>query len=165
MNDKSPWLSVIVAVVGVAGVAFGASLTYLSGSMSVNKDYVKIAMDNLNNQNSSPELRQWSTQILNELSPVPMSGKLRKELGSELIVRPAEPVQQIKILIPDLVKDFCPDLIANVKPGGQSAERHAEVDRIFISEYEKCRIKFYYFRTYIDKLNQTRRDVGTPSGH
>ena len=50
--------------------------------MSVNKDYVQMAMDNLNNEKSTPELRQWSIQVLSKLSPVPMNNSLKKELSA-----------------------------------------------------------------------------------
>ena len=54
---------------------------YQSGTKSINKDYVQIAMNNLNNEKSTPELRKWSIEVLNKLSPIPMDSSLKKELS------------------------------------------------------------------------------------
>jgi hypothetical protein len=81
MADQPSWVAVAVACVGVLGTLGGAVLGYQSGAMSVNKDYVQIAMNNLNNDKSTPELREWSVEILNKLSPVPMNSSLIQKLS------------------------------------------------------------------------------------
>jgi len=152
VNSASPWLSVAVALVGLVGGLGGAILGYQSGVKSVDKDYVQIAMTNLNNEKASPELRQWSVQILNKLSPVPMGGKLRNELASYIYVQPA------KIPLPKFAETPCPNLIKTIPPGNKSVDQHNEVDRKFINEYEACRIKFDSIVNYLKKINEIRVD-------
>ena len=90
MADNSPWIAVAIACVGVAGTLGGAILGHQGGAMSVNKDYVQIAMDNLNNRNTIPALRKWSIDVLNELSPVPMDRSLKEQLLVPAVMGPLE---------------------------------------------------------------------------
>ena len=47
-----------------------------------NKEYVQMALAILEDGESSPELRGWAASVMDNLSPVPLSGSLRRKLSS-----------------------------------------------------------------------------------
>ena len=151
MAENSPSLSIVIACVGLAGTLVGAFLGYQTGERTVNKDYVQIAMSNLNNEKSSPELREWSVEVLNKLSPVPMNSNLRNELTKFIYVKP------FAIPIPTFAMDLCPDLIGKGKGHVNTVAHHEEMDRRFIEEYEICRTRFESLVKYINEINASTR--------
>ena len=118
--------------------------------MSVDKDYVQIAMSNLNNEKASPELREWSVTILNKLSPVPMKNSLKKELRTVVYVSPS------KIPLPEFAGQRCPNLIEQDKNSKNTFEHHNKMFDRFVREYEDCRLKFDGLVRYINDINSIR---------
>ena len=118
--------------------------------MSVDKDYVQIAMSNLNNEKASPELREWSVTILNKLSPVPMKNSLKKELRTVVYVSPS------KIPLPEFAGQRCPNLIEQDKNSKNTFEHHNKMFDRFVREYEDCRLKFDGLVKYINDINSIR---------
>ena len=150
--ESSPAATIAIACVGVVGALVGALLGYQTGEKTVNKDYVQIAMSNLNNEKSTPELREWSVTILNKLSPVPMNSDLRKELTQFVYAKPSP------IPIAPFAKELCPDLIGQDTGRANTIAHHEAMDRKFIEQYEKCRIKFANIVKYINDINTMTRN-------
>jgi hypothetical protein len=77
-----------------------AVIGWQAGNNSINKDYVQIAAQIAQNENSPAPLKQWAVKLLNEMSPVPFS----QEVANSLAVYPAKnPLFESFILLP---KDF-----------------------------------------------------------
>lgn len=153
MSEQSPWLAVAIAIVGTVGTVTAGAIGYQSGSKAVDKDYVQMAITNLGNNTTSPELRQWSVQILNKLAPVPLSDKLREQLVSSRYIVPKIPIPNAAAPCPDLIKQT-----KNDKFDPADIEYHNRLFGRFIREYEDCRIKHDIIGKYLRDLNNSRDD-------
>jgi len=105
---------------------FGWKVQSEISNQSVNKDYVKMALDILNDkqQNNDRELRRWAIDILDKNSPIPFSEKMREkiEVGDLLIARFAIPKPPKSLMsdpkklvpLPDDAKGTSHELLLNV---------------------------------------------------
>lgn len=153
MNNQSPWLAISIAIVGTIGTVSAGAIGYQSGAKAVDKDYVQMAITNLGSKDTSPELRQWSVQILNKLAPVPLSNKLQEQLVKTQYVAP-------KIAIPEVAAP-CPDLIKldKDKPFDPTdIEAHNRLFAKWVRSYEDCRIKHDLLAKYLHDINEMRVD-------
>lgn len=149
MIDKRATTSIGIAIIGAAGIVAAAVVGYQSGTNTVNKDYVQIAMTNLRDEKASPELRRWSSQILNELSPVPMGTVLEEQLAEPAYITP-------KIPVPEFASEKCPDLI---RDGANKAfENTGEAQKTFerfVREYEACRTRYDSLVSYLNDISRS----------
>lgn len=160
-GDKAQYFGGWVTI-GVATLGFIASITsgligYQSGALSVNKDYVQIAAQNLNDERSSPELRRWSVEVLNKLAPIPLDEKLR----GQLIIN-----RFVTLDLPDDLTSPCPDLRAEEKERiARDGQRSSDTDIAvtFVLAYEKCRFKHNQIMRYLSNYKNALDAVGTDS--
>jgi hypothetical protein len=146
MSNQSPSLAVAIAIVAGA-------IGYQSGSKAVDKDYVQMAMTNLANKETSPELRQWSVQILNKLAPVPLSQKLQDQLVTTQYITPQIIIPKVAAPCPDLIKQ---DQGKQIDP--TDLEAHNRIFVRWVNAYEDCRIKHDLLGKYLHDLNKIRLD-------
>jgi len=154
MSDQSPWLAVAIAIVGTVGTVAAGAIGYQSGSKAVDKDYVQMAITSLGSKDTSPELRQWSVQILNKLAPVPLSQKLQEQLVTTRYITATIPIPKVAEPCPDLIKQDQGTKIDNT-----DIEAHNRLFEKFVRNYEECRIKHDLLAKYIRDLNSVRTDT------
>ncbi len=107
-----------------------------------------MAITNLANKESSPELRQWSVEILNKLAPIPLSKKLQDELTFASKINPRIPLPESAEGCPDIAKSVLQDAHAN-----KSEDKYSEILFGLAKEYEACRLKHANLTEYISALN------------
>ena len=83
VSDTRSWVPISVGLVGAFATLAAGFIGYQSGVAAVNKDYVGFAITTLQKEDTSPELRKWSVDVLSKFSPVPFGSKLKQELESE----------------------------------------------------------------------------------
>ena len=135
MNAEG-WIAVSLGVAGIAGTLIGSTLGYQSGTASVNKDYVQMAITNLDRKDASPELRKWSVDVLSKLSPVPFGKKLENQLaaGPAPIISTRYIWQPIKVPAEFTVR--CPD----VMKGWGHVITDDQAMKV-VRQYNQCRIR------------------------
>jgi hypothetical protein len=57
-----------------------AMFTVYTGNVSINKDYVSLAISIVQNDKSKPESRKWAVEVLNSLAPIKFSQKFIEEI-------------------------------------------------------------------------------------
>lgn len=145
MNEGG-WATVVIAGLGLAGTVAAGAFGYQAGTAAVNKDYVQIAVTNLDRKDASPELRKWSVDVLNRLSPVPFGRKLEGELsnrglGNMVYIQPVIP-------IPKGAEERCPDIVRSKIPN--------EKDPLvaLATEYEDCRLRLDRLANYLVEIHK-----------
>lgn len=136
--------AVLVAIIGMLATSAAALVGYQSGTNSLAKDYVQIATSILGQKDASPELRQWSAEVLAKHSPVAISPYLQRQLGEQgfkvVALVPEIPV-------PKFAKD-CPDLMAQYPdPSKLSWET-------LLRAYGVCRVSNNSLVGYLKALNK-----------
>jgi hypothetical protein len=78
-NHWSRWLPMITAM-AVAVTPIGvATITSNVTAGTTNKDYVALAVSVLNSEHSSKPMRNWATNVLERLAPIPMNSATRND--------------------------------------------------------------------------------------
>lgn len=144
--DSGGWSTAIVAVAGLTGTIVAGAIGYQSGANAVDKDYVQMAVANLDRKDASPELRKWSVDVLGKLSPVPFGKKLENELTAGPIYR--ERTTWKRIEPPAELMTSCPDLLKGKGPISQKL-----VKKVLV-EYQVCRIKSESMLSWIAEINK-----------
>lgn len=132
MRPQGGWVTVAVAALGIIGTLGSGFIGYQSGALSVNKDYVQIAMRNLAEEKSSPELRRWSVDILNKLAPVPFDEELKDQLVINRFIAPD---------VPESLRYPCPDILTEER-AKERREPDAKIAATFVVAYEECRMRY-----------------------
>ncbi|GAO38360.1 hypothetical protein SCH01S_14_00240 [Sphingomonas changbaiensis NBRC 104936] len=146
--SESIWANVAIGGFGLIGVIVAGVLGYQSGSNAVNKDYVQLAATMLTNKESSPELRKWSVDVLNKMSPVPFTQKQKEVLTGAIVPVFMPPVPQNKVGLTKNMRELCPDVIKNAPK-----EMTREWMLFVLEKYERCRARHNVMVDYITKYD------------
>lgn len=147
-GSQGGWVTIAVAALGILGTLGSGAIGYQSGALSVNKDYAQMAMRNLQNENTSPELRSWSVEVLNKLAPIPFDETLRDQLIINRYVTPD---------IPQTLSSPCPDLLKEERAKDQRLPDDKSAAK-FILAYEECRIRYDGLMKW---HNDVKRELGS----
>jgi len=150
LKTEGPWLALSIAAIGMIGTLAAGAIGYQSGIKQVDKDYVQIAIDILRKKDSSQELRKWSVDVLNSLSPVPFGKSLEKQLeqqglSSIVFVRPKLPLDKTEMIKP------CPPLPPLKDNTIRTLIRQSVNDDM---EYSKCRLRHQALIDFIQYYNK-----------
>jgi hypothetical protein len=80
--SSSHWVNITIAAMGLVATIISGAIGYASGGSVIKKEYVQIAISNLNNKESSPNMRSWSMEVISEFSPIPFGKDLRSNIVS-----------------------------------------------------------------------------------
>ena len=149
MDNQGNRVAIWIAALGMASTLASGAIGYRSGSNAIDKDYVQIATDLLKQKDTSPELRAWSANVLENLSPVPFTIKLKNELSDNGFSK-TKLIPPSQIPMPESAA-LCPDLLARYPNPNDLTFR------TLIMAYQDCRINHENFVKFINSINKNNK--------
>lgn len=102
-GNAAHWVTVVCAVLSLAGAVVTGYLGYSAGTAPSNIEMTKLALGMLGEPETPPALREWAIDVLGSYTSVPVSPDRRRELSNVIQksggvdlkggrVRPVKPV-------------------------------------------------------------------------